>query len=151
MRSTSPASTYDISRAHFYGVAQRRLIVELLGEECVGDSEPMVGLLKRKMYGTVDASAVWQMDYAARVLKAGFVQGRGNFALFWHEERKIRLLAHVDDFAVPMPKRQRDWFEKLLAQRGYKATGRLVNPGGLQETFYVPPPGAPLGPIYLSS
>eukprot|EP00972_Heterocapsa_arctica_P043290 6385618-Heterocapsa_arctica.AAC.1 len=32
---------YDISRAHFYGVATRRLWVELPDEEKIGDKEPM--------------------------------------------------------------------------------------------------------------
>eukprot|EP00971_Amphidinium_carterae_P316023 6281649-Amphidinium_carterae.1 len=55
----------DISRAHLYGDAQRDLYVELPPEDehQEGDSEPMCGLLLRSMYGTQDASQIWQKDY----------------------------------------------------------------------------------------
>lgn len=47
----------DISRAHFYGRAVRRIFVTLPE----GDESPgFCGLLNRTMYGTRDASATWQ-------------------------------------------------------------------------------------------
>eukprot|EP00972_Heterocapsa_arctica_P096362 14216877-Heterocapsa_arctica.AAC.1 len=60
----------------------------------------MVGLLKKIMCGTVDASARWHSDYASLLKGAGFNQGKSNSALFHHEARHIRLLVHGDDFAV---------------------------------------------------
>ena len=48
---------YDISRAHFYGESQRAVYVTLPeGDE----SENMCALLHKTMYGTQDASHVWQ-------------------------------------------------------------------------------------------
>eukprot|EP00972_Heterocapsa_arctica_P078926 11638244-Heterocapsa_arctica.AAC.1 len=58
----------------------------------------MVGRLKKTMYGTVDANARWQSDYASLLKGAGFNQGKSNPALFCHEARQIRLLAHGNDF-----------------------------------------------------
>ena len=56
----------DISRAHFYGKAERRVFVTLPeGDETLG----YCGLLKRTMYGTRDASAVWQRSYTALLKK----------------------------------------------------------------------------------
>eukprot|EP00971_Amphidinium_carterae_P339978 6478084-Amphidinium_carterae.1 len=59
---------YDISRAHFHGVPLRRIFVELPDEEleelrASGDDTPYVGLLRKTMYGTVDASNRWQAHY----------------------------------------------------------------------------------------
>ena len=52
---------YDISRAHFYGVAKRRIFVTLPpGDEETGKC----ALLLKSMYGTMDASHVWQSDYS---------------------------------------------------------------------------------------
>ena len=87
---------YDISLPHFHGVPVRRVFVELLDEEkerLAGENGPdleHVGLLRRCMYGTVDASAHWQGHQAH-----GFVQGLGNPSLFVHVERDVRLLVHV--------------------------------------------------------
>ena len=48
---------YDISRAHFYGKAQRKIYVTLPPE----DDEPgKCAILLKTMYGTQDASHVWQ-------------------------------------------------------------------------------------------
>eukprot|EP00972_Heterocapsa_arctica_P109216 16082071-Heterocapsa_arctica.AAC.1 len=63
------------------------------------------------MYGTVDASARWQSDYASLLKGAGFYQGKSNPALFYHEARQTRLV-HGDDFAVEMRSEQRAWFKK---------------------------------------
>ena len=107
-------ATYDSSRAHFYGTPLRRLWVELPPEDAVGDKGPVVGLLKRTMYGTVDASARWQSDYAALLTQEGFQQGRSNPSIFWHQMKDIRLLCHGDDFMVVCSSASRLWFEKVL-------------------------------------
>ena len=118
-------ATYDISRAHFYGVPTRRLWVELPPEDTVGDKEPMVGLLKRTRYGTVDASARWQSDYAGLLTQEGFQQGKSNPAIFHHPKKDIRLLCHGDDFMVVCPSTSRVWFERVLKKYDYKRTGLL--------------------------
>ena len=46
----------DVSRAHFYGVARRRVFTTVPeGRE----EEGYCALLRRTMYGTEDAAAVW--------------------------------------------------------------------------------------------
>ena len=58
-------AVWGISRAHFMGKAERELFVELPQEDLVHpeDQEAMVGRLLRSMYGTQDASKIFQMDY----------------------------------------------------------------------------------------
>lgn len=61
----------DISRAHFYGEAERDVFVELPE----GDRTPgYCGRLLRSMYGARDASAIWQRSYTEVLLAAGFVK-----------------------------------------------------------------------------
>ena len=55
---------YDISRAHFYGESQR----EPEGDEAEG----MCARLLKTMYGTQDASHVWQERYTKKLLERGF-------------------------------------------------------------------------------
>ena len=54
---------WDISRAPFMSKAQRDLYVEPpKDQQLPGDTEPMVGKLMRSMYGTQDASQIFQKD-----------------------------------------------------------------------------------------
>ena len=78
----------DISRAHFYGRAQREVYVTLPE----GDQEDgMIGLLLRSMYGTRDAANIWQQSYTELLLSAGFKRCPAFPAIFFHEELEARL------------------------------------------------------------
>ena len=63
---------FDISRAHFYGTAQRQIYVDLPEEEQDGIH---CAILLKSMYGTQDASAIFQGDYAQVLQSAGY-EGR---------------------------------------------------------------------------
>ena len=64
---------YDISRAHFYGVAKRRILVTLPpGDEETGK----FALLLKSRYGTMDASHVWQSDYSQLLQDHDFTCGK---------------------------------------------------------------------------
>eukprot|EP00959_Pyramimonas_sp_CCMP1952_P350100 7335116-Pyramimonas_sp.AAC.1 len=68
---------FDISRAHFYGVAKREVYVSLPeGDQQKG----YCALLQRSMYGTQDASAIWQDDYTSLLEQNGFKRGRASTA-----------------------------------------------------------------------
>ena len=53
---------HDISRAHFQGTAQRLIYIRLPAEERQKCGEDKVGRLIKSMYGTQDASHIWQLD-----------------------------------------------------------------------------------------
>ena len=59
-----------------------------------------VGLLLRSMYGTQDASNLWQWDYVDLICseKGTFKRGRHNAAAFFSEEFETQVLVHGDDF-----------------------------------------------------
>ena len=54
---------YDISRAHFQGTAQRLIYIKLPAEDRQKYGEDQVGRLIKSMYGTQDASHIWELDY----------------------------------------------------------------------------------------
>ena len=70
----------------------RRVVVEVPGEE----KERRVGLLRKCMFGTADASARWQAHHAQILKEHGFVQDLSNPSLSVHVERDLRLLVHGD-------------------------------------------------------
>ena len=113
----------DISRAHFYGKAERRVFVTLPeGDEAPG----FCGLLKRTMYGTRDASAVWQRSYTSLLRKHGFVVGKAYPCTFYHAEADVRLLVHGDDFLVLADEDGHRFVDKVLSEEyEFKCDGHI--------------------------
>ena len=89
--------TIDISRAHFYGRSRRELYIELPDEDA---TDGMVGLLQRSMYGTQDASAIWESDYIECLTAAGAIRGKSSGAIFYDPVRDVRIFVHGEDFAI---------------------------------------------------
>ncbi len=117
---------YDISRAHLYGEAQRNIFVTLPeGDE----QEGFCGRLLKSLYGTQDASAIWQEDYTKLLLEHGFVRGSANASTFYHADREIRVLVHVDDFLVLADDLGQQFVESLLRGRYDLRVVGSVGPG----------------------
>ena len=70
----------DVKRAHFRSPATRELYVELPEE--AGCPEGWVARLLQSMYGTQDASNMWQADYTFLLVRNGFLIGKANPAVF---------------------------------------------------------------------
>ena len=116
---------YDISRAHFYGVAKRRVFVALPEEEA---KPGKCALLLRTMYGTRDASATWQDDYLEHLeAKGAYKRGSASPAIFRGTGAdETAGLVHGDDFAVLSDDEGLDAMEALLGERyDFKRLGRL--------------------------
>ena len=61
----------DILRAHFYGLAERDVFVELPE----GDRQDgFCRKLQKSMYGTRDAASIWEKSYLALLISGGFVK-----------------------------------------------------------------------------
>ncbi|CAK0813925.1 unnamed protein product [Prorocentrum cordatum] len=117
---------FDISRAHFYGKAQRRIFVELEEESRKEYGEDKCGLLLKSWYGTQDASKIWQGDYTELLEEHGYKAGVSCPAVFYKEEDETRLLGHGDDFAVLAQQQDIDSFEATLGKKyEFKKTANL--------------------------
>ncbi len=76
-----------------------------------------VGLLQRGMYGTQDASRLWQNDYTALLVAGGFTPGVANPALLYSSAIDARILVHGDDFVVLGDVVAQEAVEKMLRSR----------------------------------
>jgi len=130
---------FDIKRAHFYGEARRRIFVELDEADQRLHGKDKCGLLLKSMYGTQDASAIWQDHYCGTLIEAGFQRGRSNGAVFYHPTRGTRVLVHGDDFvALTDSTEDLDHFEHVLASKyEYKVVAKLGWQPGADRTAQI--------------
>ena len=110
---------YDISRAHFYGEAQREIYVTL-----------------PPMYGTQDASHVWQEDYSNHLKKKHFHQEQAWTSVFRHDELDIKLLVHGDDFLVLADQERQEYMQQVLKEKyEYRCDGGIGKGSGKHLTI----------------
>lgn len=94
--------SWDVSRAHFMGTVERDLFISLPPEDLHQDTdtEPMCGKLNRSMYGTQDASRIFQKDWNQVLANHDFEIGKLCPATFKHKTRNMWGMVHGDDFLV---------------------------------------------------
>ena len=87
-------------RAYVQGTAQRLTNVRSPAKDRQNCGEDKVGRLTKGMYGTEDASHIWQLDYVNLICGelGGFRRGRHSAALFHNLKQDVRLAVHGDDF-----------------------------------------------------
>ena len=91
---------YDISRAHFQRTALTLTYIKLPAEDRQKHGEDRVGRLIKSMYGTQDASHIWQLDCVNLICGelGGFRCGKHSVALFHNPNQDVRMAVHGDDF-----------------------------------------------------
>ena len=78
------------------------------------------------MYGTQDASAIWQKTYTSVLLIKGFEQGKAYPATFYHPELDATVFVHGDDFNILADEETLDYIENLLKEHfDLKVVGTL--------------------------
>ena len=101
-------------RAHFYGESRRQVFTNLPeGDE----EEGYCALLQKTMYGTQDASSVWQETYTKLMDAHGIKNGSAWPAIFGCSERGLRMLVHGDDFFVLGDEEGQKFVERVLAEK----------------------------------
>ena len=126
--------------------ARRELYVEL------PDEDPMkqncfVGLLFRSMYGTQDASNLWQEDYTGTLAQRGYTLGRSNPTVFHSHRGDGRMFVHGDDFVLLADDGEIKAVEQLLKSKYTVKVVSVIGDGSLQQEAvilnrivrYVPP------------
>ena len=109
---------FDISRAHFYGKPTRELYV-ILPKELNPEGKHggrACAKLNQTMYGTQDASKIWQDTYKALLTEKGFQTGISNAAVF-RGNKGEKALVHGDDFLILASQKCIDEFEGILRER----------------------------------
>jgi len=116
----------DISRAYFNAKTDpnKPTYVDLPREH--PQHGRMCALLRKHMYGTLQAADGWQEEYSSSLVSMGFVQGVTSPCVFFHPQWRLACAVHGDDFTVRGPKHYLDLFVKELEQLyEFKIGGRL--------------------------
>ena len=88
------------------GQVERELYIEIPAEDDRTKGRDVVGRLKRSMYGTQDAPAVWQRVVGQMLRDRGFLPSRTLACMYYNVETGLKIVAHVDDFLVVGEKAQ---------------------------------------------
>ena len=88
----------DIKRAFLHGQATRTIYVQLPEEESEGGR--YVGRLVKTLYGTRDAPVAWQRVVKSDMSRLGFTECLRTTGVYFHRDRDLRVVTHVDDFLV---------------------------------------------------
>ena len=88
----------DIRKAYFNGVPSRRLYARLPPE--LGRPRETVARLDRCMYGTRDASQIWEACFTDALLEMRFVQGVASPCVFRHDGWGVHVVVHGDVFTA---------------------------------------------------
>ena len=91
---------YDISRKHFQGTAQGLIFIRLPAEDRLKYGEDKIGRLVKSMYGTQDASHIWQLDYVKLICGelGGFRRGKHSSTLFHNPNLDVRMVVRGNNF-----------------------------------------------------
>lgn len=84
------------------------------------EQEGYCAIWLKTMYGTEDASHVWQEDYSQHLKQRGFIQGRAWTSVFRHATKNIQLLVHGDDFLVLADQAGQDYMKEELSKKLYE-------------------------------
>ena len=108
-------SFVDVKKAYFNGVPRRN--VHLVFPKELGMPTHLIAHLKRCVYGTRDAGAIWEDCYADALVGLGFARGEANPCCFYHHERDIMVVVHGDDFTALGSCEDIAWYEDGLAAK----------------------------------
>ena len=128
----------DIKRAFLHAPILWEVYINLPVEAQGGDREPMMGLLKRALYGTRDAPQSWQHHISSVLATLGFKPGRANPCVFRHSPRKLLISIHVDDFMCLGASADLSWLKLELGKR-FEFTSAILGTGAgeSQEVQYL--------------
>ena len=96
----------DFKRAFLFGRVERELYVEVPAEDDRVQGRDVVGRLKRSMYGTQDAPAVWQRVVNQMLRDRGSLPSRTLACMYFSVETGLKVVAHVGDFLIVGEKAQ---------------------------------------------
>ena len=132
---------WDVSRAHFVGVVERDIFIELPPEDlhCDTDVEPMCGKLNRSLYGTQDAARIFQKDWNQVLSRHEFYIGVLCPATFQHRCRQMWGMVHGDDFLVLANEKNLQFMDSVLKSK-YKVRWEATlgtGPNDHKEMFFL--------------
>jgi hypothetical protein len=105
----------DVKCVFLYGQTKRTVHIELPPEDPNYRRGKYYGLLGKAMFGARDAPQIWQEVVAEVMMRLGFKASLHHPSIYFHPERDIRVIAHVDDFLRAGDEVQMDWLYEELS------------------------------------
>ena len=109
--------TLDVKAAFLYGDTKRDLYIELPKQDPWADDFFWVGKLRKAMYGTRDAPQVWYEEVKSLMSVLGYGQSKVNPCVYYHAEKDIRVMVHVDDVLCTGIESALEWFRDQVLKR----------------------------------
>ena len=129
--------TLDVKSAFLYGAARRKIYIELpSADPHAGGST--VGVLYKALYGTRDAPQIWQHEVRGTLKRMGFMQSALQPSVYFHHERDILLMVHVDDFLVAASQESLEWVYDEMS-KSYELKQKIISssPDDAHSTSYL--------------
>ena len=89
------------------------------------DAADPTAVLLQSLYGTQEAAANWEAEYASTLENLGFTRGTSSACIFYHREHDIVLMVHGDDFFAVGGRSKLDTLEAGLRDQYECKTQRL--------------------------
>ena len=87
----------DVKTAFLYGNSRRRIYIRVPHEDPRSTQPGKVALLKKALYGTRDASQIWQDELRSTLKELNFTESHRIPCLFWNQLTQVEVIVHVDD------------------------------------------------------
>ena len=121
----------DVKCAFLYGVARRKIYIELPTGDPRHGSE-YVGVLNKSLYGTRDAPLIWADEVRQTLVELGFYPSKLQPSVYYHRTEKILVVVHVDDFLISGTESQLKWIREALGQK-YDVEGMKIGKSARDE------------------
>ena len=99
------------SNGRSFTESARDIFIELPPEDPQSKCGQTLGKLQKTLHGTRDAPLCWQKVVKKLMLKNRFRANTMSPGVFWHPDRDLKIITHVDDFLIAGEKVERVWFE----------------------------------------
>ena len=127
----------DVKRAFLYGDIEDDLYIELPKED-PWFGHGYVGKLKKAMYGTRGAPQVWQKLVKRVMTSLGFEMNEIHPCVFYHRERDMLVVTHVDDFLVSGNRSDLKWLHQMI-EKEFEIKGEILGnrPGESRDASFL--------------
>ena len=106
-------AVFDVRRACFFAGEKRDTFVELPDYVLAGFQTTHVGKLRKALYGTRPAAALWGDELRKGLVSCNLTVGTVSRCCFHNELRSVAGTVHGDDICVAGPKNGSDTQEKM--------------------------------------
>jgi hypothetical protein len=125
----------DVKCAFLYCDCKRVIYIELPVQDPRYDTG-VVGRLLKAMYGTRDAPQIWAAEVSKALESLSFTRSVLQPSVFFHREREMVVVVHVDDFLCSGTEKDCEWLYSSLKSK-YDLKSSVLHPGSSDEGRYL--------------